>query len=98
MVMAMTPPIGGVATAISVAAPTAEGLMVYQYNGDYKLSDSIVMQGFRGGNFNMLWANAGVNGITMDADTLCTLLPGRPLLLPYLTGENMLSAMKKTGR
>lgn len=76
MVMSMIEPIGGVKSAINVAAPSFDGLKIYQYDGDYKLMDSININGFRGGNFNMLWSNAGTKGVFMVADTLYTLIPG----------------------
>ncbi len=75
-VMSMIEPIGGVGTAINVAAPSPEGLTIYQYDGNYNLTDTLSLDGFEGGNFNMLWANAGTNGVFMVADTLYTLLPG----------------------
>lgn len=76
MVMSMIEPIGGVSTAINVAAPSFDGLKIYQYDANYDLIDSIKVDGFRGGNFNMLWKNAGTNGVFMIADTLYTLMPG----------------------
>lgn len=76
MVMSMIEPIGGVNSAINVAAPSPEGLTILQYDANYALVDSIDLKGFQGGNFNTLWANAGTNGVFMIADTLYTLLPG----------------------
>ena len=75
-VMSMIEPIGGVASAINTAAMSPEGLSVIQYNGDYQLIDTLNVAGFTPGNFNILWANAGVNGVMMVADTLYTLTPG----------------------
>lgn len=75
-VFSMIEPVGGVRTAINVAVPSSEGLKVYQYDADYKLMDSVIVEGFRGGNFNMLWKNAGTHGVFMIADTLYSLMPG----------------------
>lgn len=92
MVMTMIEPTGGVKSAINVAVPSAEGLKILQYDGNYQLMDSIGVEGFRGGNFNMLWANAGANGVFMMADTLYTLTRGEMKPTAILTrGEYALT-------
>lgn len=74
--MTMIPPVGGTTTCINVAVPTPEGVVIRQYDAGYQRIDSISLPGFQGGNFNMVWGNAGADGIFMIADTLYTLTPG----------------------
>lgn len=82
-VMTMIPPIGGTSSCINVAVPSPDGLEIVQYNAGYQRIDSVSIPGFQGGNFNMLWGNAGVNGVFMNADTVYALTPGamNPLAL-----------------
>ena len=88
MVMSMIEPVGGTGSAINVATPTPDGLKVLQYDDNYALIDSIEVDGFRGGNFNLLWANAGNVGVFMMADTLYTFVPGAMQPLAILKRGN----------
>lgn len=82
-VMTMMPPIGGITSCINVAVQSPDGLEIVQYNAGYQRIDSVSVPGFQGGNFNMVWGNAGVNGVAMFGDTLYALAPGvmHPLAL-----------------
>ena len=82
-VITMLPPIGGTESCINMAMMSPDDLMIRQYDSDYNFIDSVLVPGFRGGNFNTLWDNAGNNGVFMMADTLYTLVPGelRPLAI-----------------
>ena len=94
-VMTMIPPIGGVESCINVAVPTPDNLTIIQYNYAYERIDSIEIPGFRGGNFNMVWDNAGNNGVFMIADTLYTLVPGELRKLAILSrGDKSLTPEK----
>ena len=88
MAMSMIEPVGGTGSAINVAAPAPDGLNVLQYDGNYALIDSIEVEGFHGGNFNLLWANAGNVGVFMMADTLYTFVPGAMQPLAILKRGN----------
>lgn len=94
-VMTMMPPVGGVESCINVAVPSPEGLVICQYNSGYERIDSISIPGFRGGNFNTVWDNAGNNGVFMIADTLYALVPGELQKLAVLSrGDKALTPEK----
>lgn len=97
-VMTMIPPIGGVNSCINVAVPTPDGLTIRQYNSGYERIDSVSIPGFRGGNFNMVWDNAGNNGVFMIADSLYVLVPGELKKLAILSrGDMALTPEKDKG-
>lgn len=84
-VKTMVPPIGGVETCINAAVQLPDGLTIDQYNSEYEKVDSIFIPGFIEGNFNMVWENAGNNGVFMIADTLYALAPGELQKLAVLS-------------
>lgn len=94
-VMTMLPPIGGAESCINMAIISPEGLTIRQYDSGYERIDSISIPGFRCGNFNTLWDNAGNNGVLMMADTLYTLVPGELRQLAILSrGDHALTTEK----
>ncbi len=74
-IMMQIEPTGSAETCINVAVPGPEGLNIRQYDGNFAPTDSIDLPGFSGGNFSILWANAGEQGIFMVADTLYAVAP-----------------------
>lgn len=83
--MTMLLPIGGVESGINMAFISPDNLTIRQYDSGYERIDSITLPGFRVGNFNTLWDNAGNNGVFMMEDTLYTLFPGRLQQLAILS-------------
>lgn len=83
-VMSPIEPTGGVESCINVAKPSPEGLDIIQYDSRYNRIDSISIPGFRGGNFTIVWCNAGTQGVFMPNDTLYTLQPGNMMPLAVL--------------